>query len=152
MSGKLDHYDHPIGGDVFSLGHGLAATGTTIPATGEAAAPIDLQSLLRRCLDDATFCGMILHKFAARASDQLAALQRALDSSNIVELAREAHTLAGVAANLSAVTLRDRADELERAAAGNNLAAAREAFERTRIELVRCAAQVPRLIERISGR
>ena len=59
------------------------------PSHADLDEPIDLASLLRRCLDDVTFCGMILHKFAARSADQLAALERALESGNAIELARE---------------------------------------------------------------
>jgi HPt (histidine-containing phosphotransfer) domain-containing protein len=143
MSSKIDLCEQSLGHGAFALGHEPAAVQDPAPS-------IDLASLLRRCLDDSTFCGMILHKFAARAGDQLAALQRALESVNTLELAREAHTLAGVAANLSAETLRGYANELERAARTCNLPAARAALDRTRGELARCAESVPRLMERLS--
>jgi HPt (histidine-containing phosphotransfer) domain-containing protein len=143
MSSKIDLCEQSLGSGTFALGHESIAA-------NDSRAPIDLPSLLRRCLDDSTFCGMILHKFAARAGDQLAALQRALESVNTLELAREAHTLAGVAANLSADALRGYADELERAARTCNLPAARTALDRTRSELARCAESVPRLLERLA--
>jgi HPt (histidine-containing phosphotransfer) domain-containing protein len=151
MSGKFDLCEQSLGHNTFALGHGSATTGVPSTIASEVSPPIDIASLLHRCLDDTTFCGMILHKFAARAGDQLAALQRALESANIVELAREAHTLAGVAANLSAVALRDSADELERAATGSNLADARVALDRIRTEVIRCTELVPRLIERLTA-
>jgi HPt (histidine-containing phosphotransfer) domain-containing protein len=112
--------------------------------------PIDLPSLLRRCLDDVTFCGMILHKFAARSSDQLAALERALDSGNAIELAREAHTLQGVAANMSAAGMRARADDLERAARAGDFSAARKLYAAARGEVDRCRMAVPELLLRLA--
>jgi HPt (histidine-containing phosphotransfer) domain-containing protein len=111
--------------------------------------PIDLPSLLRRCLDDAHFCAMILHKFAARSMDQLSALERALESGNSVELAREAHTLQGVAANLSADGARQQAKELERVARAGDLKAARKSLEAVRGEVDRCRLMVPELILRL---
>ncbi len=112
--------------------------------------PIDLASLLRRCIDDVTFCGMILHKFAARSSDQLAALERALESGNAIELAREAHTLQGVAANMSAAAMRSRADDLERAARAGDLSAARKLYAAARGEVDRCRLAVPELLLRLA--
>ena len=98
--------------------------------------PIDLASLLRRCLDDSHFCAMILHKFAARSEDQLAAMQRALESGNAVELARERHTLQGLAANLSADGMQVRANELERLARAGDLKAARKYSTRRAAKLI----------------
>lgn len=126
------------------------ATSPAAPPATEFDEPIDLAGLLRRCLDDAQFCAMILHKFAARSQDQLAALQRAIESGNAVELAREAHTLQGVAANLSATGIRARAEELERVARAGDLRAARAAFEQARGEVDRCRLAVPELLVRLA--
>ncbi len=93
---------------------------------------------------------MILHKFAARSADQLAALERALAAGNVLELARESHTLQGVAANLSAPLLRARAEELEAAANQNDLPRARRAFYQARSEMAHCTALVPELIARLT--
>ncbi len=112
--------------------------------------PIDLASLLRRCLEDVQFCGIVLHKFAARSADQVAALERALESGNTVELAREAHTLQGVAANLSATALRLRADELEHAARIGELKAARKLLDAARDEVFRCRHVIPQLLLRLA--
>lgn len=121
----------------------LAAEGST--------APIDLSSLLKRCLDDAVFCGMLLHKFAARSVDQSAALIRALDSRNAIELAERAHALKGVAVNLSAQSLAECAAALEHVARQGDLKAAREWFDRTQVEIDRCVQAVPDLLCRIAA-
>ncbi len=132
--------------DQFNLG--------TPPATRNSVAGeesvIDLLDLLQRCLDDATFCGMILHKFVNRSADQLAAMERALEAGNMQELAREAHTLQGVAANLSAACLRSRAEALENAVRQNDLSGARQALDETRSEIVRCTTIVPELMDRLA--
>ena len=128
----------------------LGTFATPPAARAPEAPPIDLSSLLRRCLDDTTFCGMILHKFAARCGDQLAALQRALDANNTPELVRQAHTLQGVAANLSAARLRQMADQLERVARAGDLSAARRHLAETASEVHRCRNLVPELIAKIT--
>jgi HPt (histidine-containing phosphotransfer) domain-containing protein len=144
MSGKAVSLDQAVGSP--------AVAGAFASRTDERVQPIDLESLMRRCLDDHGFCAMILHKFAARSEDQLAALERALDSANAPELARQAHTLQGVAANLSAHGLRAAAEELEAAAGRSDFAAAEPALKRTRAELVRCVAAIPAMIERVVPR
>lgn len=121
------------------------------PRTSEPADGIELSSLMRRCLDDATFCAMILHKFAARSGDQLAALDRALESRNFIDLAREAHTVQGVAANLSAVRLRSHAEALESAARQSDALAAQMALADVRGEMTRCTLIVPELMAQIAA-
>jgi len=144
-----------MSGKAISLGQEMTSpvvAGTFTSRTEERVQPIDLEALMRRCLDDSGFCGMILHKFAARSEDQLAALERALESANAPELARQAHTLQGVAANLSAHGLRAAAEELEAAAGRNDFSAAEPALKRTRAELARCVAAIPAMIERVLPR
>ncbi len=147
MSSKPGVWEQDSSRDAFALG---APSTKDHDVAGEKSAAIDLPSLLRRCLDDSTFCGMILHKFASRSANQLAALERALAAGNVLELAREAHTLQGVAANLSAPLLRVRAEELEAAAGQNDLPRARRAFDQARAEVSRCTALVPELMDRLA--
>lgn len=123
---------------------------SSTPTHAAEASLIDLEGLLHRCLDDEVFCRMILHKFAMRSVDQMNALSRAIESNNTVELAREAHTLKGVAANLSAGTLTARAAELERAAQNGDMQAAREVLEETRLEVDKLVAAVPDLLDQVS--
>ncbi len=146
MNGRLDFCEQALDAN---LSNGNLVNVPIVNGV-DARPPIDLASLLRRCLDDTTFCGMILHKFASRAADQIAALERAIDSGNTIDLAREAHTLVGVAANLSAQTLCDRAKQLELSASSQDLSAARTALEHTRAELHRCVEIVPELLDRVS--
>lgn len=118
------------------------------PARGRSG-PIRLENIEEGRLDNGMLCGMILHKFAARSVDQMAALVRALDSRNAQELARGACTLKGVAAELSAEALRERADELERSAQRGDLEKAAIALVRTREEMDRCAEAASELLSQL---
>jgi hypothetical protein len=109
---------------------------------GAEASLAELEGLLVRSLEDSGYRGMTWHKFAARSVDCAAALRRACDAGNLVELAREAHTLKGVASSLAAKDLRELAAELERAAGRGDLQHAREAVERV-------CAQIERSVEAV---
>ncbi len=155
MRGKSLSMDHGTTGEAFHLGTDRPRDGEqtqSSPMEQTQSSPIELAPLIQRCLDDRGFCAMVLHKFAARSADQLAALERAFDSANTRELARQAHTLQGVAANLSAPALRARAEELEGEAVRGDLQAARGALDRTRVELDRCLATIPGLLAHVASR
>ncbi len=79
----------------------------------------------------------MLHKFSRRAGDQMAAIDRAVASSNLAELTVRAHTLKGVAANLAADSLASAAAELERLARQSQLDRLAAAVSRVRGELER---------------
>ncbi len=127
----------PSSDDRFGAENLIAPAVAWKPAGGPSL-PICLESIAYRCLDNGMLCGMILHKFAARSGDQVAALERAIDSGNAPELARQAHTLKGVATDLSAETLCALAEELQRTAERGELHEAGLALVRTREEIDRC--------------
>ncbi len=131
------------------LAHRQSQTALADPPTCPIARPepFDVEDLLHRCLGDAKFSSMLLQKFAARAGNQQAAIERAIDSGNLVELAREAHTLKGVAANLSADELRHGAAKLEQAARGGQRDELADLLADVVDELARCVAAVPAIIE-----
>ena len=132
------------------LAQGLVDTATVEKQPGESP-PICLECIARRCLNDGMSCGMMLHKFAARSVDQVAALERAFEAGNALELARQAHTLKGVAADLAAQALRARADELQRTAERGDLEQAGSALARTREELDRCVEAAGELLAQLSN-
>lgn len=80
---------------------------------------------------------MFLHKFAARSLDQVAALQRAFEAGNAVELARQAQAVKGLAAHLSDDALHARAEELQRTAERGDLPGSGLALARTRKQIAR---------------
>ena len=113
-------------------------------------APIHVESLLDRCFGDADFCTLMLRKFLHRAGDQLAALDRAARSGNAVNLAREAHTLKGLAGNLSATSLQLSADRLEQVARRSDLKEAGSLVDQVRDQVARCLEAIPRVLAQIS--
>lgn len=113
-------------------------------------APFDVEALLHRCLGDSAFSAQILRKFAARADGQRAALHRAVASGNLDELRREAHSLKGVAANLSADALRNRAARLELAARTCQTQGLSQLLDETCDELARCVATIPQVLGRLT--
>jgi CheY-like chemotaxis protein len=111
--------------------------------------PFDLEALLHRCWGDHDFSARILRKFAVRADGQRSALWRAAASGNLVELGREAHSLKGVAANLSADELRARAARLELAAKSRATDCLAPLLAETCDELARCVASIPHVLDRL---
>jgi HPt (histidine-containing phosphotransfer) domain-containing protein len=115
-----------------------------------AACPFHLESLLDRCLGDARLCTLLLQKFAARAADQMTAIQRAARAGNGAELVLHAHTLKEVAANISADDLRANAAELERLARAGELEKTGAPIERIRAEIARSLRAMPVVLTQIS--
>ena len=113
---------------------------------GQCSDAIHVQSLLERCFGDAHFCTLMLRKFSHRAGDQMAALDRAARSGNALELAREAHTLKGLAGNLSAAPLQKSADRLEQAARRSDLHEAGSLVDQVRDQIDRCMQEIPRVL------
>ena len=114
--------------------------------------PFDAKSLLHRCMGDAGFCELMLQKFADRAANQLAALERAARAANCVELAREAHTLKGIALNLSADELRASATRLEQAARTGQCDCLGELISEVRVQVIRCLESMPWVLAEIAER
>jgi hypothetical protein len=78
----------------------------------------------------------------------MAALRRALDAGNAVELGRGAAGLRSVAEGLEAATLAARAEELERAARSENLKQAAKALTRVCREIERCVRAARKQLDR----
>ena len=140
--GQIQCYE----GFVEEIAHGQSAVEPprTLP---HAAGPFDLAGFLARCLGDAMFCKIILNKFADRADDLLARLNRAVESRRPAELAAQAHTLKGLAANFSADELQLRCDELEQAARCGDVSGCALLIERVKAEFGRCRQAVPQALD-----
>ncbi len=126
--------------------------GRTQQSTGQSLDAIHVQSLLDRCFGDSDFCTLMLRKFSHRAGDQMAALDRAAHSGNALELARQAHTLKGLAGNLSAAPLQISADRLEQVARRSDLHQAGSLVDDVRDQMDRCMQEIPLVLARISRR
>jgi HPt (histidine-containing phosphotransfer) domain-containing protein len=114
--------------------------------------PFHLVSLLGRCLGDGEFCGALLARFPERSIELVAALDASATGGSAADLARQAHAIKGLAANLSADELRFWAAALERAATGGSPQHARTLVAKVRAEIERCRRAVPALLEQLPQR
>ena len=136
--------------DRFDRSPDIARAATEPTAETASHDTIHVESLLDRCYGDANFCSLMLRKFSHRAGNQLAALDRAARNGNALELAREAHTLKGLAGNLSATPLQISADRLEQVARQSELKDAGSLLDQVRDQVARCVAEIPRVLAQIS--
>jgi signal transduction histidine kinase/PleD family two-component response regulator len=89
------------------------------------AAPLDLQTLLRRCLGNPEVMEKSVTKFQKRLPEELQLIEQSLALEESSKLALLAHSLKGAAASLSAESLQAAAAQLEKHARKGDLAAAR---------------------------
>lgn len=114
--------------------------------------PIDLPSLLRRCWGDTKFCVQVLGKYSHRSAEQLRTLEECVSTGDTAAVASTAHSIKGLAANLSAAELLEAADALERLASDGNLAAMPAALLEVREQVQHCLDASPGLIAELSTR
>jgi len=81
----------------------------------------DPASLLKRVMDDKALAKTILDEFIAETPARIATLRSAVERGDADLLRREAHTLKGASANLSANGLRNVAAEMEETGRDGNL-------------------------------
>ncbi|HEV7281820.1 MAG TPA: Hpt domain-containing protein [Pirellulaceae bacterium] len=113
-----------------------------MPALAEEEPAYDLGSLSARCLGNLDFAISLLDRFAAGAETSIERLRTAAERGDLPDLAREAHSLKGSAANLSADSLRDAAASLEAACRSGARDEGVAAVERLVGELDRCRRQI----------
>jgi len=117
-----------------------------VPAANHAAqgpAPIEVASLLHRCLGRPDFAEKVLSKFRTQSVETLQALVKALDQNDAEAATRGAHTLKGMAATVAAEPLRLAAAEAEAKARAGQWDAVREQLDSLRAELDSCLAYIP---------
>ncbi len=92
----------------------------------------------------------VLHKFMSGAREQLIVLSGALDDSDSAGVARVAHMLRGMSANIGATGLSALAWELEQVGQERQIEQARECFVRLTMAVSRACAAAAKLIEQFS--
>ena len=112
--------------------------------------PIDIESLLGRCMRDKAFAGRILEEFGRRAVEDVDLLRQAVGSGDVVELKRLAHNLKAVADHVGAGALRRVALEIEQAGMRGEVQSIEQALIRLDQESGRCAAYIPVALEHLS--
>jgi Amt family ammonium transporter len=105
--------------------------------------PLDIPSLLDRCMGNVDFLNRLLEKFRNRVGSDVERLSQAVQAQNAQETAQVAHSLKGAAANVSAIALSRIALELEQLGGGCDWETANACLTRLREEVIRCIRYVP---------
>jgi signal transduction histidine kinase/DNA-binding response OmpR family regulator len=105
--------------------------------------PLDVSSLLDRCMGNVEFLNRLLKKFRNRVGSEVERLSQAVQAQNAQETAQLAHSLKGAAANVSAINLARIAMELEQLGTGSDWETATACLTKLREEVDRCIRYVP---------
>ncbi|MEA2736250.1 MAG: hypothetical protein QOE14_2701 [Humisphaera sp.] len=106
-------------------------------------APINLETLLRRCRGKATLVESLLGKFDAAIGAQLDELRGAFTRIDGAAVSRVAHAIKGASANLSANAVSSAAAELERLGAKGEWESANESLQRLETSVRECLEYIP---------
>jgi len=101
-----------------------APDGNAPVTTAESSCPFDFETLLQRCMGNREFLQKMIRKFQKRLGSDVEQLERSVALGNGQEIERQAHSLKGAAANLSAEALRVAAARLETMGRAGDLTAA----------------------------
>ncbi|HET6249865.1 MAG TPA: ATP-binding protein [Tepidisphaeraceae bacterium] len=115
-------------------------------------APIDIESLLIRCMKDAAFAKRTLEKFDRRASEDVELIRKGIAAGDLEGATRMARNLNSVASQVSAAALGKIAWEIEQAGARHDATFALEQLERLAREAKRCSAFIPQAIDQMARR
>jgi len=97
----------------------------------------DRTAMIERVMGDDDLAKLIVQTFLSDAPNQIKSLNESMEKENIEEVRRQAHTIKGMAANMSAEALREVAFEIEMAAKDGNLATVRESMKKMKQEFER---------------
>lgn len=114
--------------------------------------PLDYDSFVERCMGDVEFASQLLEEFREQIPSELVKLDEVLESGDDDQLVHIAHTLKGLAANISAEPLRSAAQDLEQAARQQNRDGERQYLAAVRGEWTRLEEFLDKSRERSAGR
>jgi CheY-like chemotaxis protein/HPt (histidine-containing phosphotransfer) domain-containing protein len=121
------------------------------PANEVTRPTMDVVSLLRRCGGDPEIAKELIDMFHKRVPEDVKLMEAYVDAGDAEKTASLAHSLKGVAANLSAETLRGIALRLETAGHAADLEAARIGLGQLQEEWKRLDAGLPAVLEQIDS-
>jgi HPt (histidine-containing phosphotransfer) domain-containing protein len=114
--------------------------------------PFDVQEVLVRCMNKESVLEKILRRFKEKAPEYIQSAEKGVKTSNAEEVRIAAHTLKGVAANLSATRLCQRAAKLEELGKTADLESAREQVALLKSELDECVRYVPLALGQVGSK
>jgi PAS domain S-box-containing protein len=112
--------------------------GSNSPEEVPADPPVDFDALAGRCLGNDEFLQRLLSKVRIQLPAELTALETSIRNQNWPRAALQAHSIKGLAANISAARLHTLAEALETAAHDQNDPSASINFRTLRLEADRC--------------
>jgi CheY-like chemotaxis protein/HPt (histidine-containing phosphotransfer) domain-containing protein len=115
------------------------------PGKKQENSPIDFKKAIKRAMGDKEFLKKMLEQFTMSMPVQVQALKAAIEEGNAEILQREAHTLKGSAANLSADNIAAAALRLEQMGREKDLTAGEQTFGELEAELTRFEAYLGRI-------
>ena len=115
-------------------------------ADSQAIAPIDVEPLLHRCRGRRDFAEQVLSKFRTHSVETLDAIVRGLKDRNAELITRSAHTLKGMAATVSAESLRQAAADAEVRARAGDWDAVQAQLDELRRQLDSCLVFIPKAL------
>jgi hypothetical protein len=107
-------------------------------ADGDVSAPLDMAELDARCLGKTLLVERVLEKFRTKAGGSVAELAAAIGARDAARAGRLAHSLKGVAANLSAAKAAGLAAAIEELVTAGSFDVAAVSLEDLRAEVQRC--------------
>jgi HPt (histidine-containing phosphotransfer) domain-containing protein len=115
----------------------------------DALAPIDVEALLARSLNDPAFAVKILGMFQRRTLDDVKRLRDLVSASEPEGAQRLAHDLKSVASHIAAGNLRNIAFELEQTGSRRDLAFISARLQKLDDEIRKCLSFVPGVMKRL---
>ena len=114
--------------------------------------PIDLESLLRRCMGNQKIAAKALGMFANTIERDVKTLTQSVLEQNAKVAAGSAHKIKGAAANASVNRVRDVAADLEKLAKSNSLSQSQACLDRLEQEMTSFRQYVATAIEQLTPR
>ncbi|MEE9213037.1 MAG: response regulator, partial [Phycisphaeraceae bacterium] len=120
--------------------------------TAQPTPPVDAVALLERCMGNAELVVKVLDTFQKQALDDLERIVQSINDGDANRVARSAHALKGVAANLSAQSLQKVASDLEQLGRDADLDKALGCLTELEHQMRRCLDFLPKVLADISDK
>lgn len=131
--------------DVNGQNAGNAASRTPHAALSPNCAPIDAESLLKRCFGKIEFAELMLDELEATIIERLHEVQQYTSHRDGIVTSRLAHSLKGAAGVMCAEAVRQVAGELEHAGRSSDVHKIENFISQLAEEINRCMAYLPQL-------
>jgi len=112
------------------------------PAPEPTTPPIEMASLLERCMGNTELRARLMEKFVNQAGELLRQISESATAADVARLSLYAHTLKGSAINMSAGAVSKAAQKIELLAKSGETRQVEEPLRQLQVEIDRCVAFV----------